>query len=188
MPELNDIIDTCELLLETINRVYVEAGISIPDRQYYVIGGQGQTVHECEQVTVSWDQAYSGLPGNEASIPARCDDVHTASFVVEVVRPVNTARTPVDPMAALNPTAPPTKLPGRWGGGIGQTEMPTPEDYMREAKVQMQDAILLLRAGLLAGEATWAETSIVDVSAGSPQGGYQATIMNFTATLGGLSE
>jgi hypothetical protein len=184
MPDLNDIIDTCEHLLATINRVYQEAGIAIPARQYYVIGGQGQTVHDCEQVTVSWDQAYSGLPGNEASIPAVCEGPHTGSFIVEVVRPVNTARTPVDPMAALNPQAPNAKIPGRWGGGIGQSEMPTPEDYMREAKVQMQDAVLLLRAGLLAGEGTWGESAIVDVSAGSPQGGYQATIMNFTAVLG----
>jgi hypothetical protein len=62
--------------------------------------------------------------------------------------------------------------------------MPTPEDYKKEARVQMQDAVLLLRAGLLAGQSTLGGASIVDVSAGSPQGGYQATIMNFTATLG----
>jgi hypothetical protein len=110
--------------------------------------------------------------------------MHTASFIVEVVRRVNTARTPEDPMALPNQQT--TKnLPGRYAGGtLGQAEVPTPEDFIREARVQMQDAILLLRAGLLAGESTTLGTSIVDVSAGSPSGGYQATIMNYTAAFG----
>lgn len=189
MPDLNDIIDMSEHLLETINRVYQEAmledpDITVPAKQYYVIGGQGQTVHDCEQLTVSWDQGYSGLPGNEASIPARCDEIHTVSFVVEMVRPVHTARTPVDPTGQQQALTGKSNIPGRWGGGIGQAEEPSAEDYMSEARVQMKDAVLLLRAGLLAGEATMGMASIVDVSAGSPQGGLQATIMNFTATLG----
>lgn len=185
MPELNDIIDMSQHLLDTINSVYADAGIEAPDRQYYVIGGQGQTVHDCEQVTVSWDQAYSGIPGNEASIPSVCDAIHTAAFIVEVVRKVNTARTPTDPMAIPNSTTPTRNIPGHYGGGtLGQAEVPKPEDFIREAKVQMQDAVLLLRAGLLAGEATTTGTSIVDVSAGAPQGGYQATIMNFVAAFG----
>lgn len=185
MPELNDIVDISEHLLDVINRVYADAGVAPPERQYYVIGGQGQTVHDCEQVTVSWDQAYSGLPGNEASIPARCDELHTGAFIVEVVRKVNTARTPIDPNAPAVPvTSVPTKnQPGRYGGGLGQVDTPSPEDFMREARVQMQDAVLLLRAGLLAGEATMGNNAIVDVSAGAPLGGYQATIMNFVATL-----
>jgi hypothetical protein len=184
MPELNDIIDMSQHLLDTINSVYADAGIAVPDRQYYVIGGQGQTVPDCEQVTVSWDQAYSGIPANEAAVPVVCDSPHTASFIIEVVRKVNTARTAEDPMAI--PNQPQTKnLPGRWAGGtLGQAEMPEPEDFMREARVQMQDAVLLLRAGLLAGESSTLGTSIVDVSAGAPSGGYQATIMNYTAAFG----
>lgn len=184
MPDVNDIIDMSTHLLATINRVYAAAGIAVPERQYYVIGGQGQTVHDCEQVTVSWDQAYSGLPGNEASIPARCDDIHTGSFIIEVVRRVNTARTPVDPMAPATAPTGTANIPGRWGGGVqGSPEIVTPENYKYEAQIQMKDAILLLKAGLLAGEATLGNNAIVDVSAGSPQGGYQATIMNYTATL-----
>ena len=179
MPEINDIVDVAGHLLDTINRVYQEEGVDLPDRQYYIVGGQGQTVHDCEQVTVSWDQAYSGLPQNEASIPATCDQIHTASFIVEVVRQVNTARD-----AESVPTGT-TNMPGRYGGGTqGSVGAPDPADFMREAKLQMQDAVLLLRAGLLAGEATTSNASIVDVSAGTPQGGYQAVIMNFTAATG----
>lgn len=178
MPEVNDIIDVAEHLLATINRVYAEEGVPLPARQYYVIGGQGQTVHDCPQVTVSWDQAYSGLPANEASLPATCDQIHTASFVVEVVRPVATARSADEVVAGAN-------VPGRYGAGAaGSVDAPKPEDFMREAKTQMQDAVLLLRAGLLAGETTLGNNSIVDVSAGTPQGNLQAVIMNFTAALG----
>lgn len=185
MPEVNDIIDMAQHLLDTINAVYADAGIDVPDRQYYVVGGQGQTMHDCEQVTVSWDQAYSGIPGNEASIPVVCDSIHTASFIVEVVRKVNTIRTPVDPMALPSSPTATKNLPGRYAGGtLGQESMASPEDYIRESQTQMRDAVLLLRAGLLAGEATTTGTSIVDVSAGTPQGGYQATIMNFTAAFG----
>lgn len=187
MPDLNDIIDMSEHLLGTINRVYQEAEIEIPARQYYVIGGQGQTVHDCEQVTVSWSQAYSGLPQSEASIPMRCDAIHTAAFVVEVVRKVNTVRTFVDPATGqiVTPQAQTKNRPGAYGGGgIGQVEVPEAEDFKREAQIQMQDAVLLLRAGLLAGEATIQNSAIVDVSAGTPQGNYQAVIMNFVASLG----
>lgn len=180
MPELNDIVDLAEHLLATINRVFAEEGVELPARQYYVIGGQGQTVHDEPQLTVSWDQAYSGLPGNEASIPARCDDIHTFSFVVEVVRPVTTVLNPEGAIPAQ--PAGLRKIDGRYAGEIGTVSAPSPEDFMRESRIQMQDAVLLLKAGLLAGEATLTANSIVDVSAGVPQGHLQATIMNFTAT------
>lgn len=183
MPEVNDIIDVAEHLLATINRVFEEERVTLPARQYYVIGGQGQTVHDCEQLTISWDQTYSGLPGDEASQPVKCHSIHTASFVVEVVRQVNTVRSPDgSPIAGSTQAA---NMPGRYGGGVaGNVDAPSPDDFIREARTQMQDAVLLLRAGLLAGEATTGGSSIVDVSAGTPQGGYQAVIMNFTAALG----
>ena len=185
MPDLNDIIDTAEHLLEVINSVYQTAGIEIPELQYYVIGGQGQTVHDCEQLTVSWDQAYSGLPESEASIPARCDQIHTARFVIEVVREVKSVRPFVDPDTGetIQPTI---NRPAAYGRGAGaiKLEKPDAELMKLEARQQMQDAVLLLKAGLLAGEGTTGNSAIVDVSAGTPLGNYQAVIMNFTAALG----
>lgn len=183
MPELNDIIDTAEHLLDTIRRVYAEERVDLPVRQYYVVGGSGQTVHDCEQVTVSWDQAYSGIPANEASLPATCDGMHTASFIVEVVRQVNTIRSTDGSPGTVGTNQ--ANVPGRYGNAaVGGVDAPAAEDFMREARVQMQDAVLLLRAGLLAGEGTVGGNSIVDVSAGTPQGNLQAVVMNFTATLG----
>lgn len=185
MPDVNDIIDMSEHLLEVINSVYQEANIEIPELQYYVIGGQGQTVHDCEQVTVSWDQTYSGLPEAEASIPAQCDQIHTARFVIEVVREVQTVRPYIDPNTGL-PVQPTINRPAAYGRGAGsmKIEKPDAELMKLEAQQQMRDAILLLKAGLLAGEGTTGNSSIVDVSAGAPSGNYQAVIMNFTAALG----
>lgn len=185
MPDLNDIVELAEHLLETINRVYVEAGVDIPDLQYYCIGGQGQTVHECEQVTVSWDQAYSGLPEAEASIPAKCNQTHTARFVVEVVREYSTMRPFIDPNTGQT-VAPTVNRPAAYGGRGAHTqiERTDPEIAKREARTQMNDAVLLLRAGLIAGEGTTTNSAIVDVSAGPASGNYQAVIMNFTSALG----
>lgn len=185
MPDLNDIIDMAEHLLDTINSVYQEANIAVPELQYYVIGGQGQTVHDCEQVTVSWDQAYSGLPEAEASIPAKCNDFHTARFIVEVVREVKSVRPYIDPNTG-QPVQPTLNRPAAYGRGATSTniEKPDAELMKLEAQQQMQDAVLLLRAGLLAGEATTTRNAIVDVSAGAPSGNYQAVIMNYTSALG----
>lgn len=187
MPDLNDIIDMAEHLLDTINRVYLEAGVPVPELQYYVIGGQGQTVHDCEQVTVSWDQAYSGLPEAEASLPAQCDQPHTARFVIEVVREVKTIRPYIDPNTGQVVQASKNRPAAYNRNGVGAssiTEKPDAELMKLEARQQMQDAVLLLRAGLLAGEASTTRTSIVDVSAGAPSGNYQAVIMNYTSALG----
>lgn len=185
MPDVNDIIDMAEHLITTINNVYIAAGVEIPELQYYCIGGQGQTVHDCEQLTVSWDQAYSGLPEAEASIPAKCDQIHTARFVIEVVREYSTMRPFIDPNTGqvVQPTQ---NRPAAYGarGAHSAIEKPDPEIVKREARTQMQDAVLLLRAGLIAGEGTTSNRSIVDVSAGPASGNYQAVIMNFTAALG----
>lgn len=184
-PDVDDIIDMSEHLLETINRIYQEAGIAVPELQYYVIGGQGQTAHDCEQLTVSWDQAYSGLPEAEASVPAQCDQIHTARFVIEVVREVKSVRPFIDPNTGqtVQPTLNRPAAYGR-GGSTMKIEKPDAELMKLEAQQQMRDAILLLRAGLIAGEGTTGNRAIVDVSAGAPSGNYQAVIMNFTAALG----
>ena len=185
MPDLDDIVEMAEHLITTINNVYTQAGVDLPDLQYYCIGGQGQTVHDCEQLTVSWDQAYSGLPEAEASIPAQCNEIHTARFVIEVVREYSTMRPFIDPNTG-QVVAPTVNRPAAYGarGAHTQIEKVDPEIAKREARTQMNDAVLLLRAGLLAGEGTTANRSIVDVSAGPASGNYQAVIMNFTASLG----
>lgn len=180
MLEINDIKDMAQHILATINRVYAEEGVSLPERQYFVIGGMGQTVHDCEQVTVSWSQTYSGMPGDEATQMAQCNGMHTGSFIVEVVRKISVINNnEVNEQTTTTPN-----IPARYGSLNASSTVPEPETMMKEAELQMQDAVLLLKSGLIAGEGSTTNRSIVDVSAGTPLGGYQAVIMNYTSALG----
>jgi hypothetical protein len=173
MIDPNEFVEVAEHILNTIVTIYGEHGVDLPARRYLAVGGQGETVHDCEQVTVSFDQGYSGLPGNQAFEPVRCSSPRTGVFVVEVVRSIGTPNTAA--------AAPDTMIPNRLAQvttGVGVL----PADVLTEiAKKQMVDAMLLMEAGLRAGETTYTG-SITDISAGSPQGAYQAMIMTVTTS------
>jgi hypothetical protein len=62
---------------------YGAHGIELPSRQYLTLG---TPVNDCEQLVVSWQQAYLGTPGDEASLPQQCDAVKTAVFTVQLCR------------------------------------------------------------------------------------------------------
>ena len=62
---------------------YKQRGLTLPDRQYLTLG---TPVNDCEQLVVSWQQAYLGTPGDEASLPQRCEAVKTAVFTVQICR------------------------------------------------------------------------------------------------------
>lgn len=71
-------------ILDGVIEGYAARGIALPDRQYLTIG---TPANDCEQLVVSWQQTYLGLPGDEASIPQPCDNTpHTAVFVVQICR------------------------------------------------------------------------------------------------------
>lgn len=185
VPDLNDIIDMADHLLETIVKSYDEAyqednTLTIPDRRYYTVGGQGSTVHDCEQITVTWDQGYSGTPGDDASNPTRCDEPFTLGFVVEVVRKVDSLPPSEEALASGGTIS----QPSRYAKTAATWSAPDPEGIMSDARVQMKDAAILSKAGTLAGEHTTLGRAIVDVSAGTPSGQYQAVIMNFAAAAG----
>lgn len=151
------IYNISSLLLTNIQAVYVEYGISLPARQYITVGGQGETVHDSEQVTVSWEQAYSGLPGAQSLTPVNRDKPRSAVFVSEVVRTI----------PGLSPQAKPPKM----------------EDITLASKTQMTDAQLLMEAGLRTAESGWFEYGIVDVSGGVPKGNLQAIILSLVAVI-----
>lgn len=157
MQDANEIVNLAENILSTVQSVYAEYGVALPARQYLNAGGKGTTVHDGEQLTVSLDMAYSGLPGNQAQTPVRIDDPRTATFFVEVVR--------------ILPT------PGNSG------RPPTADNLTLKAKEQMVDAAVLLEAGLRAATNTFTRVGIADVSAGLPQGGYQAMILNLILVI-----
>jgi hypothetical protein len=157
MQDPNEIVNLAEMILSTVQSVYAEYGVTLPARQYLNAGARATTVHDGEQVTVSLDMAYSGLPGNQAQTPVRIDDPRTATFFIEVVRSLPT--------------------PGNSG------RPPTPDTLTLKAKEQMVDAAVLLEAGLRAATNTFTKTGIVDVSAGLPQGGLQAMVLNLILVI-----
>jgi hypothetical protein len=75
-------------VLTAIENTYLSAGVSLPDRRYWLMG---EPVVDCEQLTVGFIQAYIGPPGDEASTPQNCDAVKTAVLQVQVWRCVPVA-------------------------------------------------------------------------------------------------
>lgn len=160
-------------LLNTVVATYADHGISLPERRYLSVGGQGSTVHDGEQVTVSFEQGYSGRPGAQAQEPVKCDSMRTGVYIVEVVRALPQPNT-----TAANPS---TTIPSRYGQVVTGVETLPPDIQSAHARTQMVDAMLLLDAGIRAGETTLTG-SLADVTAGQPQGGFQAMILVLTTS------
>lgn len=149
---LEGISEKAQLILDKLIEVYAESGIDLPTRQFLAVGAQGQTVHSSAQVTVSWAQAYSGLPQHQSQFPVKRTAPWSAVFVVEVVR----------------------DLPGMTPRG---TE-PSDATVTATAVSQMQDAQLMIEAGRRAFEDSWEGSGIADISASMPSGLLQAVTMN----------
>lgn len=161
----NPIGELAQHILDTINGTFAEAGVTLPAVQMIVLGGQGTNAQLCEQLSVSAEQMYSGIPGNQAQDPVRCDAPKTVSYGVELVR-----------------CAPTGTVRGR------STPLPAAEDAAQQSTValeRMLDMDLLMTAGMNACAGTWFETGIVEVSAGPPSGGFQALVMSISTVAGG---
>lgn len=172
MIDPNEFVDLADHILNTVVATYADHGVDLPERRYLAVGGQGDTVHDCEQLTVSFEQGYSGLPGNQAQEPVKCDGPRTAVFVVEVVREL--------PQPNTAAAAPSTTVPAMYGEVKSGVQILPTEAQSAIARKQMVDAMLLMDAGLRAGENTIINGSLADVTAGSPQGGYQAMTLIIT--------
>lgn len=168
-----EFVELADRILNTVVATYADHEVDLPARRYLAVGGPGSTVHDCEQVTVSFEQGYSGLPGNQAMEPSKCVGPRSAVFVVEVVRTL-----PLPNTTAANPA---TTVPSRYPNVVEGVAVLPPEVQSDIARKQMIDAMLLLDAGLRAGE-TQLYGSLADVSAGQPQGGYQAISLQLTVT------
>lgn len=168
-----EFVNIADHILNTVVATYADHGIDLPARRYLAVGGQGSTVHDCEQVTVSFEQAYSGKPGMQAQEPSKCDSIRSGVYLVEVVRALPTPNT-----VNANPA---TTVPSRYGQTVTGGEILPAEIQSDMARRQMVDAMLLMDAGLRAGETTTVG-SLADVSAGQPQGGFQAMTLVLTTS------
>lgn len=173
MIDPNEFVETAEHILATIETVFAEHGVALPERRYLSVGGQGSTVHDGPQVTVTFEQGYSGKPGNQAQEPVKCDGPRTGVFSVEVVRPIPVANTPE--------ATPTTQVPSRYGQVMTGVDTIEPAKLTEVARAQMIDAMIMLDAGMRAAD-TGMLGGICDIQAGQPQGGLQAMILMITTS------
>lgn len=173
MIDPNEFVETAEHILATVETVFAEHGVALPERRYLSVGTQGSTVHDGEQVTVTFEQGYSGKPGNQAQEPTRCNGPRTAVFAVEVVRAVPVVNTPE--------AAPQTQIPSRYGQVTTGVDIIEPSKMSEVGRKQMIDAAILLDAGMRAAD-NGIQGGICDVSAGQPQGGLQAIVLIITSS------
>lgn len=168
---LNDIPKFADEVMASIERVYAGAGLSLPQLRYITAGGIGDTVHDCEQVTISWEQSYTGLPGNPMQEMTRCDGPTTSVFVIEIVRCIPEATSGTRRAARSTPNS--------------AVQPVNTSERSEAAYTQMRDAFLLREAGMAAGESDLLTTQgvLLDVSAGTPQGGYQGMLMTLAVAI-----
>lgn len=159
--DMQSVGDTFDLILNTIESIFEQANVALPERRYYYVGDQGGTAHDCEQLTISLAQIQNGSPGVQDGLPTRCDEPKTGIFYVELVRCV-----------ADKPKS----------GGRGKIITPSPTELSMHAKVQGVDMYLLMEAALTAGDTFLG--AIASVAAGPVSGDYQAIVLELMIGLG----
>lgn len=150
-------VTTARIILDAVRAEFQAAGVELPTRQYLAIGGRGETVHDCAQVTVSWEMTYSGSPGQPSQTPHPCDNMPlSATYFVEVVR----------------------RMPVSKNGSAVAADIMT-----AYAEERMDDSVLLTEAGKRAVAGVWTQSGLIDVVAGSPQGEYQALVLSIITAV-----
>lgn len=88
--EVRSLVTMMDEVLTRVKAAYKASGVELPDRAYWTLGTPAV---DCEQVVVSFAQAYIGPPGDEAGAPQRCHSPRTAALTVTVSRCVPTIGT-----------------------------------------------------------------------------------------------
>ena len=72
-------------VLETIVTIFDSYNVPLPNRRYWNVG---QVAIDCEQLSVSLIQIYLGPPGDQASLPQRCNMPRTAVMMITIAREI----------------------------------------------------------------------------------------------------
>lgn len=140
-------------VLDTIVGVFEQAGVELPERRYWTVGG---VVADCPQLTVHLTQAYKGQPGDDPGQVQRCGSARSVSMIVQLFRTV-----PV---------------------GNGQRP-PSTAIMMREAEQPAIDAWLLLDASEAIDAMGWNTGLMAEVNVVEPSGGLIGLSMTVTAPI-----
>lgn len=144
-------------VLRAVESTYASANVPLPERRYWLMEAPAV---DCEQVTVSFIQAYIGPPGDQASLPQPCDAIKTAVLQIQVHRCIPTAN------------------------AKGKT--PSPEAIIVASERLAIDAYLLLDSA--SALEMWDPIGpglgvIATVEVTEPQGGFQGVILNLTLAI-----
>ncbi len=143
--------------LEKVEAVFQSYDVPLPERRYWTIG---TPAIDCEQLVVSFVQAYLGTPGDEASTPQRCHMPRSAVIAISVAREIPT---------------------------VGQGGRPPSGQTIEQASyISAIDAWVLLES--LNQFDQWDEVGsgmgvIATVEGTTPAGGFQVTTMQLTMVV-----
>jgi hypothetical protein len=158
---VTNLADMMDKILERVQHGFEENGVSLPDRQYWQAGIPAA---DCEQLVVSFSQAYIGPPGDEANEPQRCNSPRTAQVDIQILR-----------------CAP---APGKNG------KPPTAESLQNFGRLQTIDAYTLLE--IACSLDTWDDQFdlggpgmgvIATVDAGDNEGSFQGPTLHLTVAI-----
>lgn len=159
----NDAYSIADLLDSILNGViagFENAGVALPNRRYWTIGTPPV---DCDQLVVSFRQAYYGPPGDEASEPQRCDGPRSAAIEVRISR----------------------RIPVPKGT---RSHAPKAAEIQLGAQQQLVDAWLLLdfvpNLDFWNGPLSPGGLGVIGtVDGGEAQGDYQTTVLNLTVGI-----
>ncbi len=148
IPDTEIIFEIMQDVIDSIVAVYSDADVTIPARN---IIAAGPTVHDCEQLSITFEQMYSGGPGDQAEQPVRCESPRSVVLTVQLVRCIPTP--------------------------VGRGQAPSPE-AMATSTSQLLKDVWLLMDGVMASRAAGYLGALADISVTPPDGAYQAVVAN----------
>jgi hypothetical protein len=147
-----------EQTLTVIEDRYTYHGVSLPTRRYWSIN---EEVIDCEQLVVTFQQLYIGVPGDEATRPQKQDSPRSAVLKATIARPIPTTN----------------------GRGL----VPTEARIQQGSEISAVDAWVLLDCISMLDQ--WQITGsfgigvIATVDTDPPQGGFQTVTATFTIAV-----
>jgi hypothetical protein len=156
----SDAKNLANLMQNVLNAVigtYTSYTMPLPGRRYWTLGSPSV---DCEQVVISMLQMYIGSPGDEATVPRRCNDPRSVTLLVQVSREVPT---------------------------VGANGRPPTGDAIQDgSEISAYDAWILLDSARLLdqwGPANFGLGVIATVETNAPEGGFQTVSMTITMAV-----
>lgn len=152
-----NLVNMMDGVLDRVVTTFQSYNVPLPDRQYWAVG---QSVIDCEQLTVTLINGYLGPPGSQQSLPQRCNVPRTVVLLITIARAI--------PVVSLN---------GR---------PPTADKIREAAQISAIDAWVLLQSVNLLDQ--WDNTSygvgvIGTIETPPPEGGFQMITMQLVIAV-----